>query len=63
MPIGVLILAEGLGKFGWMKLNVEVMSHRYLHVDTQVGDVMIAVTLKTQAFSVETPQVGIIDED
>ena len=36
------------------------MSHRYLHVDTQSGEAMIVLILKTLVFDVET-QVRIID--
>ena len=52
-----------LDKFGWIKLNVEVMSRRYLHVDTRVGEAMIVLIVKTLVFDVETLEVRIIDAE
>ena len=37
------------------------MSHRYLHVDTQSGEAMIVLIVKTLVFDVETLEVRIID--
>ena len=54
-------MAGELDKFGWIKLNVEVMSRRYLHVDTQVGEAMIVLIVKTLVFDVETLEVRILD--
>ena len=57
--MGVLILVEELGKFGWMMLNVGDMSRRYHLALVHRGEIIIVVTMKMQEYAVKAIEVRI----
>ena len=57
--MGMPILVEELGKFGWMMLCVEDMSRRYHLALAHRGEIIIVVMLKMQEYAVKAIEVRI----
>ena len=56
-------MVRELDKFCWTMLTVWAMSHQYFRADIEEWEDTTVVTVKTQAFDVETLEVRIIDKD